>query len=209
MRRITVYGDLSWRSALASARVFDRGASSKVDHRLARGAASRHLATDGSVPPAETIAREMAELERLMTVGEHYALCAPLRQYNTRMACAGYAGTEPAHRSDVRRRLFAAVWENGEDLGDAAIVDRIVESTRPGSRIAVAAAVGDQGSPDRPIDGARRRRDSRGPNALIRLSRMIDDDRHEPCEADLGGEAPCFAHLVGEPTDTSPSSPER
>lgn len=200
VRAIIVYGDFNCPfSALASARVaaVERQGRRRIEWRAVQR--SPELPPDGS--PYPELIDEVAEINRLMNAGEQCDLRTSLRRCNTRLACEAYAGIGVEDQPAVREQLFAAVWQNGVDLGDAAVIGGLVAAEPDRRRASQWQQAWEM--KDRPIvpmmvlaDGVV----SRGPNALIRLARMIDDG-HAPSTTDLGGEGPCLAHLFEEPPD--------
>ncbi len=207
LRGIVVYGDFNCPfSALASARVtilerrnLERQNAVIIDWRAVQH--EPELAAGGRVVPVAEVDGEMAEVARWMVDDEDCMLRPPRREYNTRMACEAYAGTDSAQRPELRRKFFEAMWIHGDDLGERAVV-RQIAGTASDPRLA-AQWQHTWVIQDRPVvplmvlgDGVV----SRGLSALVRLARMIGDrggDGHAADAAtDLGGEAPCLAHLV-------------
>jgi predicted DsbA family dithiol-disulfide isomerase len=126
--RLTIYGDFNCPfSALASVR---------ADVLLAAGAYEvdwRAVQHDTAIPPAgeivegDTAAGLADEIAVIADLSEHdvrlHLLVPPVRS-NTAASCAAMAAAgDDAHR--LRRRLFAAVWAEGRNLGDTAEVARL------------------------------------------------------------------------------------
>lgn len=123
MDLLVVYGDFNCPySALASAR---------VDRLLGRGAQVewRAVEHDPDIPPAgrsvvgdlaAMLEREVAEVTGLLVPDDALVLRVPPVQANTASSIAAFAelSRDEAHRA--RRRLFAAVWEEGRNVGDVA-----------------------------------------------------------------------------------------
>jgi hypothetical protein len=133
MTLLTVYGDFNCPfSALASVRADVLLASEgfEIDWR-----AVQH---DPAIPAAgETVEGEVAtelagEVATIVDLSDHdvrlHLFVPPVRS-NTATACAAFAaaGTD---RDRLRRRLFAAVWAEGSNLGDPAVLDRVGASGR-------------------------------------------------------------------------------
>ena len=128
MTRLTIYGDFNCPfSALACVR---------ADLLLASGGYEvewRAVQHDTAIPAAgEPVEGDtFAELaDELATIGEasasdvHLELTVPPVRSNTAAASAAFAAAgDDADR--VRRRLFAAVWAEGRNLGDPAELDRL------------------------------------------------------------------------------------
>jgi hypothetical protein len=115
--RLVVYGDFNCPySALASARVARLEESGvEVDWR-----AVEH---DAAMPPEgvevagkvrQALERELDEIRGLLNDDEEDHLGLPDHRPNTARVTAGYAAASPADRPDLRRALFAAVWQQGD-----------------------------------------------------------------------------------------------
>jgi predicted DsbA family dithiol-disulfide isomerase len=126
--RLTIYGDFNCPfSALASVRadVLLATHSYAIDWR-----AIQH---DTAIPPAgelvggDAAAGLAAEVATILDLSEddvHLHLVVPSVRSNTAAACAAFAAAgDDADR--LRRRLFAAVWVEGRNIGDAAVLDRL------------------------------------------------------------------------------------
>jgi 2-hydroxychromene-2-carboxylate isomerase len=126
--RLTIYGDFNCPfSALASVRadVLLAARSYAIDWR-----AIQH---DTTIPPAgepvedATAAALESEVATILDLSEHDAplhLVVPPVRSNTAAASAAFAAAgDDADR--LRRRLFAAVWVEGRNLGDPAELDRL------------------------------------------------------------------------------------
>jgi 2-hydroxychromene-2-carboxylate isomerase len=127
MVRLTIYGDFNCPfSALASVRadvLLTTPDAYEIDWR-----AIQH---DTAIPPAGeavegdtdvALADEVATIADLSDHDVRLHLVVPAVRSNTAAACAALAGAgDDADR--LRRRLFAAVWAEGRNLGDPAEVD--------------------------------------------------------------------------------------
>jgi len=132
---LTIYGDFNCPfSALASAR---------ADLLLATGThelAWRAIQHDTAIPPAGEPVRDdtetelAAEVATILDLSAHdvrlHLLVPPVRS-NTAIACAAYAAAGD-DADELRRRLFAAVWSDGRNLGDPTELDRLVGVPRDG-----------------------------------------------------------------------------
>lgn len=129
MARLTIYGDFNCPfSALASVRADVLRAADdayKIEWR-----AIQH---DKAIPPAgeavdgATAAGLADEVARIVELSDHdvrlHLVVPPVRS-NTAAACAALAAAGNAVDL-LRRRLFAAVWAEGSNLGDPAELDRL------------------------------------------------------------------------------------
>lgn len=128
MIKLTIYGDFNCPfSALASARVdvLLAAGQHEVEWRAVQHDTSLPAAGEAVVGDvAEELASEVASILELSQQDVRLHLAAPRVRSNTAAASAAFAvaGTD-AHR--VRRRLFAAVWAEGRDLGEPADLDRL------------------------------------------------------------------------------------
>jgi 2-hydroxychromene-2-carboxylate isomerase len=130
--RLTIYGDFNCPfSALASVR---------ADLLAAGGYAVewRAIQHDTAIPelgePVEgdtfaELAAEVAKIRELSADDAHLELTVPPVRSNTAAASAAFAAAGD-DADQVRRRLFAAVWAEGRNLGDPAELDRL----SPGQR---------------------------------------------------------------------------
>jgi predicted DsbA family dithiol-disulfide isomerase len=126
--RLTIYGDFNCPfSALASARVdvLQAGAAYAIDWR-----AIQHdtvipavgETVEGDV--ATALAVEVATIRDLSEQDVRLHLVVPPVRSNTAAASAAFAAAlDDADR--LRRRLFAAVWAEGRNIGDPAELDRL------------------------------------------------------------------------------------
>jgi predicted DsbA family dithiol-disulfide isomerase len=126
--RLTIYGDFNCPfSALASARVdvLQAGAAYAIDWR-----AIQHdtvipavgETVEGDV--AAALAVEVATIRDLSEQDVRLHLVVPPVRSNTASASAAFAAAlDDADR--LRRRLFAAVWAEGRNIGDPAELDRL------------------------------------------------------------------------------------
>jgi 2-hydroxychromene-2-carboxylate isomerase len=113
-------------------------ASSRADILLELGIAQvewRAVEHDpGILEPSERVEgdllamlpREVAEIRTLMRVGETLDIESPPVYPNTARAVAAFAATPFEEDHDTRRRLFAALWRDGRDLGDRMVVRDVV-----------------------------------------------------------------------------------
>ena len=129
MTRLTIYGDFNCPySALASVR---------VDVLLASGATYeiewKAVQHDPEIPPggeelegdsAADLADEVATIAELSDRDVRLHLVVPPVRPNTTAACAVFAAAG-SEADSLRRRLFAALWVEGRNLGDPAEVDRL------------------------------------------------------------------------------------
>jgi 2-hydroxychromene-2-carboxylate isomerase len=131
--RLTVYGDFNCPfSALASARADALLATDayEIDWR----AIQHDTAIPGSGEPVEgdLAAGLLAEVETILELSgrdRRLHLVVPSVRSNTGAASAAFAAAgDDAHR--IRRRLFAAVWAEGRNLGDGAELDRLGATER-------------------------------------------------------------------------------
>jgi 2-hydroxychromene-2-carboxylate isomerase len=124
--RLVVYGDFNCPySCLASAR---------IDVLVGRGQAEvewRAVEHDPGIPaPSEPVAgdlagmldREVAEVRGLLGPAEVFPIRRPPVHPNTAGAVAAFAGAPEGEADGLRRRLFAALWFDGRDIGDPALV---------------------------------------------------------------------------------------
>lgn len=128
MTRLTIYGDFNCPfSALASVR---------ADVLLAAGGYEvewRAVQHDTAIPvagePVEgdtftELEAEVAKIRELSAEDVHLVLTVPSVRSNTAAASAAFAAA--GDEADVvRRRLFAAVWAEGRNVGDQAELDRL------------------------------------------------------------------------------------
>lgn len=109
-------------------------ASARADAVLGRGDVEvewRAVEHDRSIPkPSEPVEgrvlamleREVDEVRGLLRPGETFPIRRPPVHPNTASAIAAFAAAPPGARHDLRRRLFAALWFDGRDTGDPAVV---------------------------------------------------------------------------------------
>jgi predicted DsbA family dithiol-disulfide isomerase len=127
--RLTIFGDFNCPfSALASARadVLLAANDCEVDWR-----AIQH---DIAIPPAGEpvvgdaaagLAAEVATIAGLNDDGLRVHLVVPPVRSNTAIASAVFAAAVGEEADRLRRRLFAAVWAEGRNVGDPAELDRL------------------------------------------------------------------------------------
>jgi predicted DsbA family dithiol-disulfide isomerase len=126
---LVVYGDFNCPySCLASAR---------ADELVGRGVAQidwRAVEHDQAIPtPSETVEgdlaamldREVAEVRGLVGHGEVFPIRRPPVRSNTAGAVAAFAAAPEGEADGLRRRLFAALWFDGRDIGDQAVVSEL------------------------------------------------------------------------------------
>jgi predicted DsbA family dithiol-disulfide isomerase len=112
-------------------------ASTRADALIDRGVADvewRAVEHDRSIPaPSETVAgdlaamldRELAEVASLLRPGESFPIRRPPVHPNSAEAVTTFAAT-PADRShERRRRLFGALWFDGRDIGERAVLAQL------------------------------------------------------------------------------------
>jgi hypothetical protein len=215
--RLIVYGDFNCPfSALASARVsrLERLGAVDVDWRAVEHAPD--------IPPAgievtgelaSELERELEQIRGLLGADEPDRLTLPARQPNTSLATAAYAGTPTADRPTMRDRLFAAHWSDGADLSTESTVSRLGATTID---TATAARWREEWTaltePIVPVMVLPDGYVSRGLGALARLAQLMHDANADGTDTpaawhapdsdrdDLGGESPCFAHLLDDET---------
>ena len=145
---------------------------------------------------------ELDEVRSLYVAGEHGVLKLPPVISNTRRAALAYAAAPEAQRRALRVRLFEAIWTDGENLSDPHTLERLGAAGE--DRVTAGAWQAEWLALPKPIVPTMVLPDgyvSRGLGALSRLATFATDD--------LGGESPCFAHLVGEseiPTHSASAS---
>jgi predicted DsbA family dithiol-disulfide isomerase len=123
---LVVYGDFNCPySCLASAR---------ADVLVARGIAAvdwRAVEHDPAIPApnepvdgelASMLEREVAEVRGLLRPGEAFTIRRPSVHPNTGAAVAAFAASSPQQSPALRQRLFDALWRDGRDIGDEAVL---------------------------------------------------------------------------------------
>ena len=195
---LIVYGDFNCPfSALASIRAgnLERRGRARVDWRAVEHAPE--IPTTGNEVIGDLrseLQRELDQIRDLLTTEESDRLALPTVQSNTEQATAAYAAAPKSDRPILRARLFAAYWHEGADLADTTTLARLGgprtnESTAVRWRLEWLALT----KPIVPVmlmpDGYV----SRGFGALARLAQLSVTD-----PADLGGESPCYAHLLDD-----------
>ena len=133
MPRLIIYGDFNCPfSALASVRadLLQDAGQSEIEWRAVQHDTAIPLtgeAVEGDT--AAELATEVATILELSAHDAHLELVVPPVRSNTAAACAAFAAaTDQADR--LRRRLFAAVWAEGRNLGDPAELDRLGATDR-------------------------------------------------------------------------------
>lgn len=124
--KLVVYGDFNCPySGLASAR-----ADTLVDQCVA-DVEWRAVEHDPAIPvPSEPVEgdlvalldREVAEVRSLLRPGEEFPLRRPPVRPNSAAAVAAFAAAGPERSRELRRRLFRALWFDGRDTGDPAVL---------------------------------------------------------------------------------------
>ena len=128
MTRLTIYGDFNCPfSALASVRadVLLAADAYEIDWRAIQHDTA--IPTAGETVEGDTAAGLAAEVATILDLSDHdvrlHLVVPPVRS-NTAAASAAFAAAgDDADR--LRRRLFAAVWAEGRNLGDPAELDRL------------------------------------------------------------------------------------
>lgn len=129
---LVVYGDFNCPySCLASTRadaLLDAGIAEiewrAVEHDPALPTPSRPATGE----LAEMFGRELAAVAGLLRPHERFPVARPPVQPNTRAAIDAFAATSCEEAHELRRRLFGALWFEGRDIGDPAV---LAELTRP------------------------------------------------------------------------------
>ena len=128
MTRLTIYGDFNCPfSALASVRADVLLAASicAIEWRAIQHDTT--IPSDGEPVDGDTAAGLAAEVTTILDLSEqdaHLHLVVPPVRSNTATASAAFAAAgDDADR--LRRRLFAAVWVEGRNLGDPAELGRL------------------------------------------------------------------------------------
>jgi predicted DsbA family dithiol-disulfide isomerase len=127
--RLVVFGDFNCPySCLASTR---------ADALVALGRAEvdwRAVEHDPAIPvPSEPVEgelaamldREVAEVRGLLAPGERFPIVRPPVHPNSGAAVAAFAAAPPDEADALRARLFGALWFEGRDTGDAAVVQEL------------------------------------------------------------------------------------
>lgn len=126
MSSYVVYGDFNCPfSALASARVdvIDAGGRHTVAWRAIQHDTA--IPTSGELVEGEIAAGLAAEVNRvcdLSALDVELSLVVPPVRPNTALACAAWAGDQS---NELRQRLFGAVWAEGRNIGDPAVLKQI------------------------------------------------------------------------------------
>jgi predicted DsbA family dithiol-disulfide isomerase len=126
--RLTLYGDFNCPySALASARVDALRATGRYEIEWRAVQHDRTIPVSGEVvigDVARELAAELAEIEDLAAPDLQLVLRAPPVRPNTALASTAFAANG-SDTDDLRRRLFAALWTEGRNLGDADELHRL------------------------------------------------------------------------------------
>jgi hypothetical protein len=127
--RLVVYGDFNC--------PFSCLASTRADALRERGLAEvewRAVEHDPSIPaPSELVAGELAamldhevdQVRALLRPGEAFPIRRPPVHPNSAAAVAAFAGAAAGAADELRARLFAALWFEGRDTGDPALVGKL------------------------------------------------------------------------------------
>lgn len=203
--KLIIYGDFNCPfCALASTRVsyLERLGLAEVDWRAVEHAPN--IPPDGQEiigDLRDEIQREIDQIRSLLSEGETDPLTLPSRQPNTNRATAAYASASVVVRPKLRERLFNAYWMHDADLADSETLMRLGATHQ--NETAAAQWRNEWLALPNPLvpimvlpDGYI----SRGLGALARLVQLAND-RGQIDLTDLGGESPCFAHLLEEPID--------
>ena len=127
---LVLYGDFNCPySCLASVRADALCAAGRaqiewraVEHDPSLPVPSRPVTGD----VAEMFDRELDEINGLLRPGERFPIAPPPVQPNSRLAIEAYAGAPDGDADDLRRRLFAALWFEGRDIADPAVLAELV-----------------------------------------------------------------------------------
>ena len=124
---LVVYGDFNCPfSALASGRVdeLERRGIATVEWRAVehdREIPAAGVEVSGEV--AQMLNEELAQIRGLLVDGEADRLRLPIRQVNTGLAIARYAGTPNESRPEIRHKIFASHWQRAKRIDDATVLD--------------------------------------------------------------------------------------
>jgi hypothetical protein len=125
--KLTIYGDFNCPfSALASVRadVLLAADAYEIDWRAIQHDTA--IPADGEVVDGDTAAALASEVATILDLSEQdvrlHLVVPPVRS-NTAAASAAFAAAPDHDR--LRRRLFAAVWAEGRNVGDSAELDRL------------------------------------------------------------------------------------
>jgi predicted DsbA family dithiol-disulfide isomerase len=135
---LVIYGDFNCPySCLASAR---------ADVLAGQGLAEvewRAVEHDREIPaPSEPVQgdlaamldREVDEVLGLLSPAEVFPIRRPPVRPNTALAVAAFAGAPKGDADELRRRLFTALWFDGRDIGDPAVVADVGGNVAVGTR---------------------------------------------------------------------------
>jgi predicted DsbA family dithiol-disulfide isomerase len=176
MAPLVIYGDFNCPyCALASARadLLIESGSHDISWRAIQH--DTMIPKDGEPLGTDAVEKLAAEVAQVFDISAHdlrLRLVVPRTRSNTALASEALAG-EGASAHRLRRRLFAAVWAEGRNISDAAMLDSLGASRRNAD--VARAWQGEFESLDRPItptivlpDGCT----SRGLGALSRLEAL-------------------------------------
>jgi predicted DsbA family dithiol-disulfide isomerase len=134
--RIVVYGDFNCPySCLASSRagLLAERALAEVEWRAVEhdpGIPAPSEPVDGEL--AAMLDREVAEVAGLVRPGEDFSIRRPPVHPNTAAATGAFAAAAQPDASGLRRRLFGALWSEGRDIGDPAVVSELAGTSSGG-----------------------------------------------------------------------------
>jgi 2-hydroxychromene-2-carboxylate isomerase len=181
--RLIIYGDFNCPfSALASVRadaLRATAANYEIDWRAVQH--DRAIPTAGEPVGGDTAAALAAEVTKILELSDdvHLQLVVPPVRSNTAAASAALAAAgEGADR--LRRRLFAAVWAEGRNLGDPAELEHVGAAGR--DDLVAGRWQEEFEALPRPVTPTLVRPDgyvSRGLGALIRLGDLVAATRSE------------------------------
>jgi predicted DsbA family dithiol-disulfide isomerase len=125
-------------------------ASVHADTLIERGTAAvewRAVEHDPTIPTpsrpvsgavASMLDGELEEIRGLLRDNDTFPIRRPPIQPNSRRAIEAFAGTASDEAHELRRRLFAALWFDGRDIGDGAVIAELAGDvpTTPSERAA-------------------------------------------------------------------------
>lgn len=131
--RLTIYGDFNCPySALASARadvLLDAGFH-EIDWRAIQH--DTEIPTVGEPVDGDVAVELKREVAEVLDLSDHDLRLRPVVppvRANTEAACAAFAaGVDDP--DPLRQRLFAAVWADGDNVGDPQVLDRVAGHSR-------------------------------------------------------------------------------
>lgn len=127
--QLVMYGDFNCPySALASRR------AARLEQRGELTVDWRSVEHDPSIPGEgelmtddnrQSLERELDQIRDLLADGEPDVLRAPPERANTSLVTQAYAAKPALVRAVLREQVFAAYWQDGEDLTDPGVVRRV------------------------------------------------------------------------------------